>query len=41
MKSIFRRQFLHLAGFALLLVLALLPASAQQTTGSIAGTVKD
>ena len=31
----------QLAGFALLLGLALLPARAQQTTGSIAGTVTD
>ena len=53
MNSIFRRQSimaiasqrpnlsLHLAGIALLLGLALLPAGAQQTTGSIVGTVKD
>ncbi len=33
--------FLHLAGSLLLLGLALLPAGAQQTTGSIVGTVKD
>jgi len=50
MNSIFRRQSimaiasqrpklsLHLAGIALLLGLALLPAGAQQTTGSIVGT---
>ncbi len=52
MKSIFRRLslmesagqgpnlFLHLAGFVLL-GLAFLPAAAQQTTGSIVGTVTD
>jgi hypothetical protein len=33
--------FLHLAGLVLLLGLAFLPAAAQQTTGSIVGTVKD
>ena len=33
--------FLHLAGSLLLLGLALLPAGAQQTTGSLVGTVKD
>ena len=53
MKSILRRLsfmasagqgpnlFLHLAGSLLLLGLALLPAGAQQTTGSLVGTVKD
>jgi outer membrane receptor protein involved in Fe transport len=34
-------RFLCLAGFILLVGLAFLPAAAQQTTGSIAGTVKD
>ncbi|MGA9670183.1 MAG: carboxypeptidase regulatory-like domain-containing protein [Terracidiphilus sp.] len=33
--------FLRVAGFVLLLGLAFLPATAQQTTGSIVGTVKD
>ncbi len=33
--------FLHLAGFVLLLGLAFPPATAQQTTGSIVGTVED
>jgi hypothetical protein len=32
---------LHLAGFVVLLGLAFLPAGAQQTTGTIVGTVKD
>jgi len=53
MNAIFRREsmmalvsqrsklFLHLSGIVLLLGLAWLPATAQQTTGSIVGTVKD
>ena len=35
------KLFLHLAGIALLLGLAFLPAAAQQTTGSIVGDVMD
>jgi hypothetical protein len=35
------KLFLHLAGIVLLLGLAFLPATAQQTTGTIVGTVKD
>ena len=35
------KLFLHLAGVVLLLGLAFLPVTAQQTTGSIVGTVKD